>query len=42
MDIVCPGQGIVSTSNFSRTGYRTMSGTSMACPYAAGLIARHP
>jgi subtilisin family serine protease len=39
MDMVCPGQGIVSTSNFSRTGYRTMSGTSMACPFAAGLIA---
>jgi subtilisin len=39
MDLVTPGQQIVSTSNQSRTGYRTMSGTSMACPFAAGLAA---
>jgi subtilisin len=39
MDGVTPGSQIVSTSNGNRTGYRTMSGTSMSCPFAAGLFA---
>ena len=39
MDGVTPGSQIVSTSNTSRTGFKTMSGTSMSCPFAAGLFA---
>jgi subtilisin len=39
MDGVTPGSQIVSTSNGNRSGYRTMSGTSMSCPFAAGLFA---
>lgn len=37
MDIVCPGQDIISTS--TRNGYVSMSGTSMATPFSAGLFA---
>ncbi len=39
MDGVTPGSAIVSCSNTSPTGYKTMSGTSMSCPFAAGLFA---
>jgi subtilisin family serine protease len=39
MDGVTPGSQIVSCSNGNRNGYRTMSGTSMSCPFAAGLFA---
>lgn len=39
MDGVTPGSDIVSCSNSSPTGYKTMSGTSMSCPFAAGLFA---
>jgi subtilisin len=39
MDGVTPGSAIVSTSNTSPTGYKTMSGTSMSCPFSAGLFA---
>jgi subtilisin len=39
MDGVTPGSRIVSSSNTSSTGYKTMSGTSMSCPFAAGLLA---
>lgn len=39
LDIAFPGSQIVSTSNKSETGYRTMSGTSMATPYGAGFFA---
>lgn len=39
MDGVTPGSQIVSTSNTSSSGYKTMSGTSMSCPFAAGLFA---
>lgn len=35
MDVVCPGQDIVSCS--TTNGYRSMSGTSMATPFFAGL-----
>lgn len=35
IDIATPGQNIISTSN--RGGYQSMSGTSMATPFAAGL-----
>ncbi|MBD3286789.1 S8 family serine peptidase [candidate division WOR-3 bacterium] len=35
-DIVTPGEGITSASSASNTGERTTSGTSMACPIAAG------
>lgn len=37
IDIAAPGQSIISASN--RGGYRSMSGTSMATPFAAGLCA---
>lgn len=36
MDIVCPGQDIISCS--TTNGFRSMSGTSMATPFAAGLF----
>ena len=36
LDICCPGQNIVSCS--TTNGYRSMSGTSMATPDAAGLF----
>jgi len=39
MDGVTPGSQIVSSSHRSATGYATMSGTSMSCPFAAGLFA---
>lgn len=34
-----PGEGVVSASNTASTGYRSLSGTSMACPHVAGLVA---
>jgi subtilisin family serine protease len=37
MDIACPGQDIISAS--TNRGYVSMSGTSMATPFAAGLFA---
>jgi len=39
MDIVTPGAAIVSTSNINLNGTKTMSGTSMSCPFLAGLCA---
>lgn len=38
-DIVAPGSNITSTSNTSNTGYTNKSGTSMATPCVAGLMA---
>lgn len=38
IDAACPGQGIISFSN-NGSGFRSMSGTSMATPYCAGLLA---
>ena len=38
-DVTAPGSEIISLSNASNTGYRTLSGTSMASPAAAGVIA---
>jgi len=38
LDVACPGSNIVSTSNRG-SGYTTMSGTSMATPFMAGLCA---
>jgi subtilisin family serine protease len=37
MDVACPGQDIVSAS--TNRGYVSMSGTSMATPFFAGLLA---
>lgn len=38
IDVVAPGVGIFSTAPAPQL-YRTMSGTSMACPHAAGIAA---
>lgn len=37
VDLFAPGDGIFSTYNSSNSSYATMSGTSMACPIAAGV-----
>lgn len=39
MDMVTPGSNIISSSNTNPSGYKTMSGTSMSCPFLAGLCA---
>lgn len=39
IDVFAPGVNILSTYNGSATSYNTLSGTSMACPLAAGLAA---
>jgi subtilisin family serine protease len=38
-DIVAPGVSVKSTSHSNPSGYTNMSGTSMACPAAAGVMA---
>lgn len=37
LDVCCPGQNIISCS--TNNGYVSMSGTSMATPFCAGLLA---
>merc|ERR1712151_1377950 len=39
VDIWAPGSSVVSASSSSNSGYRTLSGTSMACPHVAGAAA---
>jgi len=36
-DVSAPGSNVVSASHLSDTGYRSLSGTSMACPHVAGI-----
>ncbi|CAG7835760.1 unnamed protein product [Allacma fusca] len=38
-DVAAPGQQVFSAYHTSDTAYATLSGTSMACPHAAGTIA---
>lgn len=38
-DLACPGSAIVSASHLADNQYRSLSGTSMAAPHAAGLAA---
>jgi len=38
-DIAAPGSSVVSASYSGDSSYQTMSGTSMACPHVAGVIA---
>ena len=39
--ILAPGSSILSASHLSDSGSRTLSGTSMACPHVAGLVANY-
>ncbi|GBG71810.1 hypothetical protein CBR_g9219 [Chara braunii] len=39
VDLFAPGDGIISSSVASENSYAALSGTSMACPHAAGLAA---
>jgi len=39
VDIFAPGQGILSATSTSNNAYRSLSGTSMACPHVAGAAA---
>jgi subtilisin family serine protease len=38
-NVAAPGTSVVSATHLADTGTRTLSGTSMACPHAAGAIA---
>lgn len=38
-DISAPGSDVISAYNTADNAYRSLSGTSMACPHAAGLTA---
>ncbi|KAB2574152.1 putative serine protease protein [Lasiodiplodia theobromae] len=39
VDVFAPGQDVISASNSGASTYRSLSGTSMATPHVAGLVA---
>ena len=41
VDILAPGTNILSASHLSDSGSRLLTGTSMACPHVAGLVAAY-
>jgi subtilisin family serine protease/PKD repeat protein len=41
VDLYAPGHGIASASHFNDTDSRTLSGTSMASPHVAGVVAMY-
>lgn len=39
VDVAAPGVGVLSVNGGGTTGYKTLDGTSMACPHVSGVVA---